>query len=317
MDWFVQICLALKYVHDRKILHRDLKTQNIFLTSKGEIKIGDFGIARVLQSTYDYAQTAIGTPYYLSPEICQEKPYNQKSDIWSLGCILYEIITLKHAFDATSMKALVFKILRGQYPDIPKIYSQELRDVISEMLTKEPSKRPSIKKILEKDFLASRIPKLVANTLNNKGDMSHTILKKASNVNNSISLSNGLLEPSQISTDISKNDENNKNFDIKILNEKNLNIMLTANKDASNKEKKLASKELENFLDNEDRNVIKSEKSIIMAEKTRENYFLKKENIISKEQKLSEERKTNAGQKAMFKPPMNKSKKEEIDGMSD
>lgn len=71
LTWFVQMALALKHVHDRKILHRDLKTQNIFLTSKGEIKIGDFGIARVLQHTYDCANTAIGTPYYLSPEICQ------------------------------------------------------------------------------------------------------------------------------------------------------------------------------------------------------------------------------------------------------
>lgn len=74
LDWFVQICLAMKHVHDRKILHRDLKTQNIFMTASNEIKIGDFGIARVLQHTYDCAQTAIGTPYYLSPEICQEKP---------------------------------------------------------------------------------------------------------------------------------------------------------------------------------------------------------------------------------------------------
>lgn len=81
LDWFVQICLAIKHMHDRKILHRDLKTQNVFLTAKGEVKIGDFGISRVLQHTYDCAQTAIGTPYYLSPEICQEKPYNQKSDI--------------------------------------------------------------------------------------------------------------------------------------------------------------------------------------------------------------------------------------------
>ena len=76
LDWFVQMALAIKHIHDRKILHRDLKTQNIFMTQNGQIKIGDFGIARVLQHTYDCAQTAIGTPYYLSPEICQEKPYN-------------------------------------------------------------------------------------------------------------------------------------------------------------------------------------------------------------------------------------------------
>jgi NIMA (never in mitosis gene a)-related kinase len=165
LDWFVQICLAIKHMHDRKILHRDLKTQNVFLTSKGEVKIGDFGISRVLQHTYDCAQTAIGTPYYLSPEICQEKPYNQKSDIWSLGCILYEMVTLRHAFDASSMKGLVVKILRGTYPSIPSCYSQNLRDLIDEMLEKDPHKRPSVKKILEKEFLSSRISQLLSQTV--------------------------------------------------------------------------------------------------------------------------------------------------------
>ena len=81
-------------------MHRDLKTQNIFLTAENTVKIGDFGIAKVLQNTCEMAKTAIGTPYYLSPEICKQKPYNQKTDIWSLGCILYELATLKHAFDA-------------------------------------------------------------------------------------------------------------------------------------------------------------------------------------------------------------------------
>lgn len=111
VDWFLQLCLAMKHIHDRKIIHRDLKSQNIFLMSNNTIKLGDFGaargecaietetrfltlcclmfsftgIARSLSHTQDHAQTQIGTPYYLSPEICQDKPYDQKSDIWSLG----------------------------------------------------------------------------------------------------------------------------------------------------------------------------------------------------------------------------------------
>jgi NIMA (never in mitosis gene a)-related kinase len=160
LDWFVKICLAIKHVHDKRILHRDLKTQNIFLTSTGDIKIGDFGIARVLQSTYDCAQTAIGTPYYLSPEICQEKPYNQKSDIWSLGCILYEMLTLKHAFDANNIKGLVLKILKGTYPPIPPQYSDNVKNLVAELLIKDPKKRPSIRKVLEKDFMKARIQKI-------------------------------------------------------------------------------------------------------------------------------------------------------------
>jgi len=170
LDWFVQIALALKHVHEKRILHRDLKTQNIFLTTKGEVKLGDFGIARLLQHTYDFAETAIGTPYYLSPEICQEKPYNQKSDIWSLGCILYEVLTLKHAFDANSytdlgMKGLVLKILKSNYPAIPPVYSDEIKEIISELLRKDPSKRPSAKTILEKPILNKRISILLGRTV--------------------------------------------------------------------------------------------------------------------------------------------------------
>lgn len=85
IDWFVQICMALKHVHDRKIIHRDLKGQNIFLTKSSLIKLGDFGIARVLNKTFEKAKTIVGTPYYLSPELVENKPYNFKTDIWSLG----------------------------------------------------------------------------------------------------------------------------------------------------------------------------------------------------------------------------------------
>jgi NIMA (never in mitosis gene a)-related kinase len=102
MNWFVQLCFAVKYIHDRKILHRDLKLSNIFLSSNGDIKLGDFGIAKVLDQSDEFAKTVVGTPYYLSPEICLRRPYNNKSDIWSLGCILYEMMYLKHAFEASS-----------------------------------------------------------------------------------------------------------------------------------------------------------------------------------------------------------------------
>jgi NIMA (never in mitosis gene a)-related kinase len=111
MNWFLQICMALEYVHGRKILHRDLKSQNIFLTANNTIKLGDFGISKVLESTCDQALTVQGTPYYMSPEICQSKPYTYTSDVWALGCILYELCTLKHAFSAENLLGLVFKIV--------------------------------------------------------------------------------------------------------------------------------------------------------------------------------------------------------------
>eukprot|EP00854_Cymbomonas_tetramitiformis_P022692 gene22692-27392_t len=134
LAWFVQLCLALGHVHSRKILHRDLKSQNIFRTKNNILKLGDFGIAKVLTSETQMASTAIGTPYYLSPEICEDKPYGTKSDIWALGCVLYELCSLKRAFDGASLPALVLKILRGKYPPLPGHYSKELRDLVCSLL---------------------------------------------------------------------------------------------------------------------------------------------------------------------------------------
>ena len=94
--------LGLLYLHTNKVLHRDIKTINVFLTKDNQVKIGDLGVAKVLNQTANMAFTVVGTPYYLSPELCQERPYNHKSDIWSLGCVLYELCTFKHPFEATS-----------------------------------------------------------------------------------------------------------------------------------------------------------------------------------------------------------------------
>ncbi|XP_077441352.1 serine/threonine-protein kinase Nek1 isoform X17 [Vanacampus margaritifer] len=161
LDWFVQICLALKHIHDRKILHRDIKSQNIFLTKDGTVQLGDFGIARVLNSTVELARTCIGTPYYLSPEICENKPYNNKSDIWALGCVLYEMCTLKHAFEAGNMKNLVLKIIRGSYHPVSVHYSQELRSLLAQLFKHNPRERPSVKTILDKPFLSCRIQRFL------------------------------------------------------------------------------------------------------------------------------------------------------------
>ncbi|XP_072294192.1 serine/threonine-protein kinase Nek1 [Eucyclogobius newberryi] len=161
IDWFVQICLALKHIHDRKILHRDIKSQNIFLTKDGTVQLGDFGIARVLNSTVELARTCIGTPYYLSPEICENKPYNNKSDIWALGCVLYEMCTLKHAFEAGNMKNLVLKIIRGSYPPVSVHYSPELRSLLGQLFKRNPRERPSVCIILDKPLLCSRIERFL------------------------------------------------------------------------------------------------------------------------------------------------------------
>lgn len=106
MHIFVQICLALKQIHSCRILHRDLKATNVFLTENNCVKIGDFGISKVLEGTLEPAITLVGTPYYMSPEVCQSKPYTMKSDIWALGCLLYEMCTFE-----VSLYLLLFSTL--------------------------------------------------------------------------------------------------------------------------------------------------------------------------------------------------------------
>lgn len=100
--FFIEMSLGLNYLHSNKILHRDIKTINMFLGKDDKIKIGDLGVAKLLNQTANFAHTVVGTPYYLSPELCEEKPYNHKSDIWSLGCVLYELCTFRHPFEANN-----------------------------------------------------------------------------------------------------------------------------------------------------------------------------------------------------------------------
>jgi len=145
--FFINICLGLSHIHAKKILHRDMKCMNMFMYKDGTIKIGDLGVAKVLMQT-QFAKTFIGTPYYLSPEICEEKPYNEKSDIWALGCILYEICTFKHPFNATNQAALIMKILKGKYDPIPKEYSVDLSKMLELILQKNHYKRPTVIQLL-------------------------------------------------------------------------------------------------------------------------------------------------------------------------
>ncbi|XP_054753826.2 uncharacterized protein LOC129259572 isoform X1 [Lytechinus pictus] len=148
LNWFVQLCLALYYIHSEKVLHRDLKPSNLFLTSKGIIKVGDFGIAKMLHNTMDHANTTIGTPYYLSPEICQRQPYNQKSDMWAAGCILYELVTLTRPFEGHELSTLIMRILRGLYTPISKTYGIVIEELVAVLLSVSPNMRPSAHAIL-------------------------------------------------------------------------------------------------------------------------------------------------------------------------
>ena len=157
IDWFTQICLSIKHIHDRKILHRDLKSQNIFLTKNDLIKLGDFGIAKCLDFTMQKASTFIGTPYYLSPEIVQNQPYSFKSDVWSLGVLLYEMCCLKMPYDANSLADLTLKIIKGNFSPLPSHYTKGLVMLVTCLLCVDQNKRPSVNDILRKKINNSRI----------------------------------------------------------------------------------------------------------------------------------------------------------------
>ncbi|XP_041870194.1 serine/threonine-protein kinase Nek3 isoform X3 [Corvus kubaryi] len=157
LHWFVQMCLAVKHIHDKRVLHRDIKSKNVFLTQSGKVKLGDFGSARLLAHPMSYACTYVGTPYYVPPEIWESLPYNNKSDIWSLGCILYELCTLKHPFQANSWKHLILKICKGSYDPLPSHYSYELHYLIKQMFKRNPQNRPSASTILSRGCLAKLV----------------------------------------------------------------------------------------------------------------------------------------------------------------
>lgn len=147
-----QLVEALKECHRRKngahVLHRDLKPANVFLDGNNDVKLGDFGLARVLQHDTSFAKTFVGTPYYMSPEQVNKQSYNEKSDIWSLGCLVYELCALSPPFTAMNQRSLEAKIRVGKFRPIPDQYSQELSETVNSMLRVNEDRRPSIDKLL-------------------------------------------------------------------------------------------------------------------------------------------------------------------------
>ncbi|GAB1221997.1 hypothetical protein ENUP19_0088G0027 [Entamoeba nuttalli] len=179
---FLQITFGLRYLHSIRILHRDMKTQNVFLMADGTVKIGDFGIGRMLSEKEQIANTVIGTPYYLSPEICEGIPYDYKSDMWSLGCILYELCTLTRAFCGSNVADVIRKILKVNPPKIPEIYSSTIQMIVDNLLSKTASSRmsaddicnlPTVKIIINDMFDVKGMTTIIFDEMNQKQEMSH------------------------------------------------------------------------------------------------------------------------------------------------
>lgn len=153
--YLIQCLKALQHLHEKSICHRDLKVANTFLGEDGSVKIGDMNVSKKLNK--GQLQTQIGTPYYMSPEIWNNKSYDASSDIWSLGCMFYELCALRPPFVGDSFPSLKRAILAGRYQPIPKKYSDSLHKVIGMMLRLSSRERPTAESLLKSSELASKL----------------------------------------------------------------------------------------------------------------------------------------------------------------
>ena len=209
---FIQLVRGLKSLHDLNILHRDLKSANVFLYSNGEAKIGDLNVSKVTRGGLGTTQT--GTPYYASPEVWNDFPYDSKSDIWSLGCVLYEMITLRPPFRASDMEGLYKKVTKGQYSKIPDIFSSDLYQIVQFLLQVNPKLRPNCDQILNHPIIKKRIEyfKAITGEQDNSGNNNKNkgLLKTIHMPKNLIFLSDKLPKPNydnSIKEEIEENEE--------------------------------------------------------------------------------------------------------------
>ena len=290
---FIKITIGLAHIHQMKILHRDLKTMNIFLKNGFQVKIGDLGVAKILLKN-SFAKTLIGTPYYLSPEICQEKPYNDKSDVWALGCILYELCTFKHPFDAKSQGALILKIMNNTPENVNNTYSKDLCNLIHLLLEKESEKRPSCKDILNLDFIVNKIKKLglfnyIKNFIQEKNlliNVNNNSKNINSNQNNSrYNLKNELYKKEIINSNKYKNINNNIQFSGIKINE----IVLGNNTKSNINKQPISNRNLNNhalinnfFINDEKNKYNKKLSNVIISKKNSKINLERNHDIISK-----------------------------------
>lgn len=155
LRYFTQILKAVHYLHEHKIMHRDLKPLNILLTTSEELKIADFGLSRPLEHYGEMRKTVCGTPIYMSPELQKGNSYSNKADIWAMGCILYEMLTLQPAFQGSSEEEREHKIQQGEYTPLPKdrYFSLDVKVLLQALLEVNPEKRPDTDELMTLSYL--------------------------------------------------------------------------------------------------------------------------------------------------------------------
>ena len=163
MRWFVDVLLALHYLHSHGIVHRDVKASNVFLDGAAQsdapagVVLGDFGIAHVVDAEAHEA-TVSGTPQYMAPELLQSgNVHSFQSDVWALGCVLYEMLCFRHPFDAKDVSSLVVKVIRGNFPPLPQRYSRDVCELVVRLLDVDPSTRPTVEEVLAMPMVAQHL----------------------------------------------------------------------------------------------------------------------------------------------------------------
>ena len=247
LTWIAQLCLALSYVHDKQILHRDIKTQNIFIQNEKTVRIGDFGIAKGYNQSQNLGGSLIGTPLYMAPEVYNSsKKYSFRSDIWSLGCCIFEMCNLKNAFEAKSWNAVFVKVNKGQRANLNSKYSSDMKNLVDSMLNVKSINRPTIASILEKPFMKPVVGKYISDFIQNAKEYGAdeeqiTILKEQAekfcifNVNMSNELFGGEYESKL---------KNKDKEDLKDINENEKKVLLDKRKELEIKLKDLENEKI-------------------------------------------------------------------------
>ena len=328
---FIQMVRGLKSLHDLKILHRDLKSANIFLFSDGTAKIGDLNVSKVAQKGLGYTQT--GTPYYASPEVWNENPYDNKSDIWSLGCVTYEMLTLHPPFRAKNMEQLYNRVIKGIYGKIGDKYSEDMNEIIAFLLKVNPKERPTCDEILKHPIIKKRLEFFQAQSGEPEGMMDNidegVLLRTIRIPKNIIFLSDNLPEKNYEKskshskamgrnlhkfnkTNENNNINNNSLPDIKILNNlktNNLRSLQVKNNITANNDTRI-DKEINNNLNNKNNNIdlnkgLKSENSNIVVNK---NIIYNINNVvnISNQKNGTKREKSNLSKAPQYRPLINK-----------